>query len=104
MREISSSQWEVQSCSQGALVFFLLSFGFRVGRLEGRVFFFKLYLVWRVDCKSMQVLLGAAGGAGRGGFIFLSANRRAQGAFLLFHLSSGAGEREDFFFSVFPVS
>jgi len=63
-REISSSQWEVQSCSQGALVFFLLSFGFRVGRLEGRVFFFKLYLVWRVDCKSMQVLLGAAGGAG----------------------------------------
>ncbi len=40
-REISSSQWEVQSCSQGALVFFLLSLGFRVGRLEvgGEVFF-----------------------------------------------------------------
>jgi hypothetical protein len=38
-REISSSQWEVQSCSQGALVFFLLSFGFRVGRLEGSFFF-----------------------------------------------------------------
>jgi len=35
----SSSQWEVQSCSQGALVFFLLSFGFRVGRLKGRFFF-----------------------------------------------------------------
>jgi len=38
-KEISSNQWEVQSCSQGALVFFLLSFGFRVGRLEGRFFF-----------------------------------------------------------------
>jgi hypothetical protein len=40
-KEISSNQWEVQSCSQGALVFFLLSFGFRVGRLEvgGEVFF-----------------------------------------------------------------
>jgi hypothetical protein len=71
LKEInSSSQWEVQSCSQGALVFFLLSFGFRVGRLEGR-FFFKLYLVWKVDCLvstqtldtglSVQVLLGAAG-------------------------------------------
>jgi len=35
----SSSQWEVQSCSQGALIFFLLSFEFRVGRLEGRFFF-----------------------------------------------------------------
>jgi hypothetical protein len=37
--------------SQGALVFFLLSFGCRVGRLEvGReVLFFKLYLVWKVD-------------------------------------------------------
>jgi len=34
----SSSQWEEQSCSQGALVFFLLSFGFKVGRLEGRFF------------------------------------------------------------------
>jgi hypothetical protein len=33
-----SSQWEVQSCFQGALIFFLLSFGFRVGRLEGRFF------------------------------------------------------------------
>jgi hypothetical protein len=32
-REISSSQWEVQSCSQGALVFVLLSFGFRVHKL-----------------------------------------------------------------------
>jgi len=36
----SSNQWEVQSCFQGALVFFFLSFGFKVGRLEGRFFFF----------------------------------------------------------------
>ncbi len=35
----SSSQWEVQSCSRGALVFFLLSFGFKVGRLERKFFF-----------------------------------------------------------------
>jgi hypothetical protein len=46
----SSSQWEVQSCFHGALIFFLLSFRIRVGRLEGRFFFFKLYLVWKVDC------------------------------------------------------
>ncbi len=31
----------MQSCSQGALVFFLLSFGFRVGRSKGRFFFFQ---------------------------------------------------------------
>jgi len=30
---------EVQSCSQGVLIFFLLSFGFKVGRLEERFFF-----------------------------------------------------------------
>jgi hypothetical protein len=52
-KELGRHPWEVQSCSQGALVFFLLSFGFRAGRLEGRFFFVKLYLVWRVDfpCK-----------------------------------------------------
>jgi hypothetical protein len=40
-REISSNQWVAQSCFQGALGFFLLSFGSRVGRLEvgGEVFF-----------------------------------------------------------------
>jgi hypothetical protein len=71
MREISSNQWEVQSCSQGALVFFLSSFGFRVGKLEvgGEVFFLKLYLVWTVD-SGHWTFHG-------GGFIFLSANRRA---------------------------
>jgi len=33
------------------LGFFLLSFGFRVGRLQvgGEVFFFQVYVVWRVD-------------------------------------------------------
>jgi hypothetical protein len=36
--------------SHGALVFFLLVLGVRLGgwRLEKRFFFFKLYLVWRV--------------------------------------------------------
>ncbi len=40
----------MQSCTQGAFVSFLLSFGFRVGRLAvgGDVFFFKLYLLWSV--------------------------------------------------------
>jgi ferredoxin len=93
-REISSSQWEVQSCSQGALVFLLLSFGFRVGRLEGRFFFPSC--IWCGECTvqcpldiglSMQVLFRVVGAGGRGGFIFLSANRRAQGALLLFLLS-----------------
>jgi len=61
--------------------------------LEGRFFFSSVFGVEsglsRVDIGfSMQVLLGAAwGGGGRGRFIFLSANRRAQGALLLFFLS-----------------
>jgi hypothetical protein len=38
-------------------------------------------------------------GAGGGGFIFLSANGKAQGALLLFLLSLG-GEKD--FFSIFP--
>ncbi len=42
------------------------------------------------------------GGGSRGGFIFLSANRRAQGALLLF-LSNYRGTGKNFF-SVFPVS
>jgi hypothetical protein len=69
--------------SQGALVFFLLNFGCRVGRLEvrGEGFYFKLYLAWRVDCPvstrtlntglSMQVLLQVPeGGEGQDLFSF----------------------------------
>jgi hypothetical protein len=64
--------------------------------LEGRFFFSSVFGVEsglsRVDIGlSMQVLLGAAlgggGGGTRGRFIFLLANRRAQGALLLFFLS-----------------
>ncbi len=87
----------MQSCSQGALVFPLLSFWFKVGRLEvgGEVFFQAVFGVEsglsRVHLDtglSMQVLFGTAvGGGGRGGFIFLSGNRRAEGALLLFLLS-----------------
>jgi hypothetical protein len=56
-------------------------------QVGGEVFFSQVYLVSRVDTRlSMQVLLGQPG-CGRGGFIFLSANRRAQGALLLFFLS-----------------
>jgi hypothetical protein len=75
-------------------IFFLLSFGFRVGRLQvrGKVFFPNVFGVesglYRVDIGlSMQVLLGFGRGGGRGGFIFLSTNKRAQGALLLFLLS-----------------
>jgi hypothetical protein len=39
---------------------------------------------------------GGGGGAGRGGFIFLSANRRVQGALLLF-LSNYRGTGKNFF-------
>ncbi len=66
----SSSQWEVQSCSQGALVFSFKVLGLGLG-VGGEIYFFKLYLVWRVDCLvstrtldiglSMQVLLGKVG-------------------------------------------
>jgi hypothetical protein len=59
----------------------------------GEVFFFKLYLVWRVDSPCKFYL----GGGGR--FIFLSANGKAQDALLLFLLSLG-GEKD--FFSIFP--
>jgi len=49
-REISSSQLEMQSCFQDALDFFLLNFGFRVGRLQvGWEVFFQVYVVWKVD-------------------------------------------------------
>jgi hypothetical protein len=69
-------------------------------------FCFKLYLSGlssaHLDSRlSMQVLLGRGGGLG-GGFVFLSANGKAQGALLLLLLSLGAGK--DFFFSFFPVS
>jgi len=82
-REISSNQWEIQSCFQGAFDFFLLSFGLGGCRLEGRFFFSNVCGVEnglsRVDTGlSMQVLLGAIARGGRKGFIFLSANKRAQ--------------------------
>ncbi len=82
-REISSNQWEIQSCFQGALDFFLLNFGLGGCRLEGRFFFSSVCGVEsglpRVDTGlSMQVLLGVATGGGRRRFIFLLANRRAQ--------------------------
>ncbi len=50
----------------------------------------------------MQVLLGPVGVKG-GGFIFLSANRKGQGALLFFFLVRGGGGTEDFF-SIFLVS
>jgi len=61
---------------------------------RGERFFFSSCIwcgEWTVQCpldigRSMQVLFGGAGG-GRGVFIFLSANRRAQSAFLLLLLS-----------------
>jgi hypothetical protein len=89
----SSSQWEVQSCSEGALVFFLLSFGFRVGRLEGRFFFSSCIWCgeWTIHCPLGHwtfhaKFIGGNGGEG-GGFYFFSTNRKGQGALLLFLLS-----------------
>jgi len=72
-----------------------------VGR---EVFFFKLYLVWRVDSPCplghWTVDFPCKFYLGRGeGFIFLSANGKAQGALLLFLLSLGGGKD---FFSIFP--
>ncbi len=67
----------------------------------GEVFFFKLYLVWRV--KSGQWTFHASFIWERaGGFIFLSANGKAQGALLLFLLSLGDGKDFFFHFSLFP--
>jgi len=61
----------MQSCFQGALDFFLLSFGFKVGKFQvgAEVFFSSVCGVEsglsRVDTGlSMQVLLGTARGAG----------------------------------------
>jgi len=89
----------MQSCFQGALDFFLLSFGCRVERLQlGGEVFFQMYVVCRVDYPEWTLdfpckfYWGWSGG-GRRGFIFLLANRRAQ----------VRGDKEDFF-SVFPVS
>jgi len=57
------------------------------GWLEGRFFFSSCIWCgqWTVDF-SCKFYLGA-----RGGFIFLSANGKAQGALLLFFLSLGGG-------------
>jgi hypothetical protein len=81
----------MQSCFQSALNFFFLSFGFKVGRLQvgGEVFFFKCIWCgeWTVQSGHWNFHTSFIGGSReRGGFIFLSANRRAQGA-LLFLLS-----------------
>ncbi len=77
------------------MVFFLLSFRFRVGRLEGR---FSFQAVFGVESGMSSVHLDIrhwtfhasfiGGGKGEGGgFIFLLANRKGQGALLLFLLS-----------------
>jgi hypothetical protein len=64
----------LQSCFQGALDFFFLSFGFKVGRLQvgGEIFFSSVCGVeiglFRMDTGlSMQVLLRSAWGGGGGG-------------------------------------
>jgi hypothetical protein len=45
-REISSNQWEVQSCSQGALVFI----PFKLGGGEGRIVFFNFPCFLMCSC------------------------------------------------------
>jgi hypothetical protein len=68
-------------------------------------FFSKLYLVWKVDCPVFTWTLDFPckfyWGEGGEGFVFLSANGKAQGALLLFLLNLGA---KSVFFSFSPVS
>jgi hypothetical protein len=73
----SSSQWEVQSCSQGALVF-------KFREVGGEVLFSSC--IWCGEWTFHASFIGGGGGEGAG-FIFLSANRKGQGALLLFLLS-----------------
>jgi len=63
--------------------------------LEGRFFCQAVFGVEVDNGLSMQVLFGHGGG----GFIFLSANGKAQGALLLVLLSLGGGKD---FLSIFP--
>jgi hypothetical protein len=81
---------------QGALVFFLLSFGCRVRRLEvgGEVFFSSCIWCgeWIVQCpfghRTLDFPCKFYCGHPRGArFIFLSTNRKAQGALFLFLLT-----------------
>jgi hypothetical protein len=78
------------------LVFFLLSFGFKVGRLEGRFFFQVIFGVesglssvhlnighWNSGL-SMQVLLGAAGVKGEDLFSFQPIGRAKVPCFYFF--------------------
>ncbi len=90
--------WKLRSCRMHTIPLLKVwhwSFLPGWGRWEvgGEVFFFKLYLVWRVD-RPCKFYLGR-----EGGFIFLSTNGKAQGALLLFLLSLG-GKKD--FFSIFP--
>jgi hypothetical protein len=91
----------MQSCFQGALDFFLLSFGFKVGKFQvgAEVFFFKCMWCGEWTIQSGHWTFHASfirdgQGGGRKGFIFLSANKRAQ----------VKGDKEDIFFqfSLFP--
>jgi len=72
-----------------ALDSFFLSFGFRVGMLQvgKEVFFSSVFGVESGHWTFHASFIGGGQGGGKGGFIFLSANRRAQSALLLFLLS-----------------
>jgi len=89
--------------SQGIIIFNYKIFG---GRLEGR-FFFKLCLVWRVDCPvftwTVDFPCKFYWGGGGEGFVCLSANGKAQSALLLFLLSLGGRKGCFFIFPCFPM-
>jgi len=85
------------------LDFFPFKFWVRVGRLKGRFFFQAIFGVEsglssvHSDTGHWTFHVSFIGGEG-GGFIFLSANRKGQGALFLFLLNWGGGTK-DFFFS-----
>jgi hypothetical protein len=94
----------MQSCFQDALDFFLLSFGFRVERLQvgGEVFFFKCMWCgeWTIQSGHWTFHASFIGG-GRGGGVGAGAGGEDLFSFQPIGGPKLGGDREDFFFS-FP--
>ncbi len=101
----------MQSCFQGALDFFLLSFGFKVGRLQvgGEIFF---SIVFAVE-SGHQTFHASFIGGGRGGaveedsFSFQPIGGPKVPCFYSFQITGGQGRiffQFSLFLNVFPLS
>jgi hypothetical protein len=105
--EFHAANGKVESCSQDALVFFLDALVFFLLSLgawgDGRFFFQAVFGVESGPCPLGQWTFHTSfiGRGEGGGFVFLSANGKTQGALLLFLLSF-EGKKD--FFPFFPVS